>query len=96
MKKSFKGGAHPQDFKEMSKQKAIITLAPPDKVIIPLSQHIGAPCTPIVSVGDYVKMGQKIGDSSSAISAPFIQVYPERCLKLSHVQTLTVLMKCLL
>ncbi len=70
MKRTFKGGAHPHDFKELSKDKTIVTLDAPDKVIIPLSQHIGAPCDPLVAVGDYVKMGQKIGDSKAFVSAP--------------------------
>lgn len=42
----------------------------PKKVIIPLVQHIGKACKPLVNVGDYVKVGQKIGDSEEAISAP--------------------------
>ncbi len=42
----------------------------PDKVYIAMSQHIGAPCEPIVAVGDEVKVGQLIADSSSYISAP--------------------------
>ncbi|MBQ1333994.1 MAG: electron transport complex subunit RsxC [Clostridia bacterium] len=70
MKRTFKGGAHPHDFKELSKDKAIVTIDAPDKVIIPLSQHIGAPCEPLVAVGDHVKMGQKIGDSKAFISSP--------------------------
>ena len=69
-KRTFKGGAHPHDFKELSKDKPIIKLEAPDKVIIPLSQHIGAPCEPLVAVGDRVKMGQKIGDVKAFVSAP--------------------------
>jgi electron transport complex protein RnfC len=34
----------------------------PAQVVIPMQQHIGAPCTPLVQVGDTVKLGQKIGD----------------------------------
>ncbi|MCL2086140.1 MAG: electron transport complex subunit RsxC [Oscillospiraceae bacterium] len=42
----------------------------PEKVIIAMSQHIGAPCEPVVKVGDYVKSGQLIADSDAFISAP--------------------------
>ena len=42
----------------------------PDVVKISMSQHIGAPCKPLVNKGDYVKVGQKIGDSEAFISAP--------------------------
>lgn len=42
----------------------------PNLVVIPLSQHIGAPCDPLVAVGDTVKVGQKIGDSKAFVSVP--------------------------
>lgn len=42
----------------------------PERVLIPLSQHIGAPCEPTVAVGDTVAVGQVIGDSSAFMSAP--------------------------
>jgi len=42
----------------------------PQRVVLPMQQHIGVPCTPIVKVGDTVSVGQKIGDSDKFISAP--------------------------
>ena len=69
-KLSFKGGVHPDDNKGATALKPIEKLTPPVQLIYPLSQHIGAPCTPCVSVGDYVKMGQKIADSEAFVSAP--------------------------
>ena len=42
----------------------------PEKVVIPMIQHIGAPCTPLVKQGDTVKVGQKIGDSEAYVSSP--------------------------
>ncbi len=42
----------------------------PSKVILPMQQHIGAPCTPTVKVGDTVSVGQIVGDSESFVSAP--------------------------
>ena len=42
----------------------------PEKVRIPMQMHIGAPCKPLVKVGEQVLVGQKIGDSDAFISAP--------------------------
>ena len=48
--------------KAATNEKAIEQLAPPAQVVIPMSQHFGAPCTPLVKAGDHVKVGQKIGE----------------------------------
>lgn len=45
-------------------------MPPPDKVVISMSQHIGAPCTPTVKIGDLVKVGQVIGEAAGFVSAP--------------------------
>lgn len=45
-------------------------MAIPETVCISMSQHIGAPCEPLVKKGDYVKVGQKIGDTEAFVSAP--------------------------
>ena len=62
MKHLFFGGIHPKYNKEMSKRTPEIRRIEPDTVVIPMLQHIGAPCTPLVKVGDRVLKGQKIGD----------------------------------
>lgn len=49
---------------------ATIRYPVPETVSIPMSQHMGAPCEPLVSVGDKVKVGQKIGDSNAFMSTP--------------------------
>lgn len=49
---------------------AIVPMPVPEKVYIPMVQHIGAPCQPTVSVGDHVKVGQVIGDSEAPVCAP--------------------------
>ncbi len=49
---------------------ATVVMPAPDKVYIPLLQHMGIPCTPLVKVGDLVKVGQKIGDCEKMFSAP--------------------------
>ncbi len=66
----FKGGVHPEYRKELTASLAITAAPLPQKVVIPLQQHIGAPCEPLVDVGDFVKVGQKIGDSEGFVSAP--------------------------
>ena len=61
MKHLFYGGVHPADKKALSSGFALKKIEEPKQVIIPMSQHIGAPATPLVAVGDVVKKGQKIG-----------------------------------
>jgi len=48
----------------------IIPMPIPERVYIPMSMHIGAPCQPVVAVGDHVKVGQLIGDCQAPVSAP--------------------------
>ena len=63
MAQAFFGGVHPNDMKAATNEKAIEQLAPPAEVVIPMSMHFGAPCTPLVKAGDLVKVGQKIGET---------------------------------
>ena len=62
MKRLFFGGIHPKYNKEMSKRITTFHTVNPKQVVIPMQQHIGAPCQPLVKVGDKVLRGQKIGD----------------------------------
>jgi len=62
MKKRFFGGVHPAGKKELTSGGSVLPAPAPDQVIIPLRQHIGAFCKPLVQIGDRVKVGQKIGD----------------------------------
>ena len=64
------GGIHPVEGKEPTEHKALVRFPAPEHVTIPLSMHLGAPANAIVQVGDYVKMGQKIGEAAGFISAP--------------------------
>ena len=61
---SFFGGIHPEDQKQLSCDVPIRRFPEPDVLVVPLSQHIGAPCKPLVKKGDPVLMGQKIGDNT--------------------------------
>ena len=67
---TFKGGVHPNDGKELSKNKPIVELLPKGDLVYPLSQHIGAPAKPIVKKGDKVLKGQKIAEAGGFVSAP--------------------------
>ena len=60
---SFFGGIHPNENKRYARDKEIEIYPAPDVVVIPMSQHIGAPCKPLVKKGDLVTIGQKIGDN---------------------------------
>ncbi len=66
---SFKGGIHPEDKKELAENLPIEYLPAPERVVIPLRQHIGAPCKPAVEVGDRVKKGQLLGEAQGFVSA---------------------------
>lgn len=67
---SFKGGVHPHnDGKSLSKTRPIEDYVPKGEIVIPLSQHIGAPAVPIVKVGDRVLVNQKIGEPAGFVSA---------------------------
>ena len=70
MAQAFFGGVHPNDMKAATNEKAIEQLAAPAEVVIPMSMHIGAPCKPVVSVGDKVTVGQLIGEPGGFVSAP--------------------------
>ncbi|MBQ8579381.1 MAG: electron transport complex subunit RsxC [Oscillospiraceae bacterium] len=59
----FFGGVHPKDNKMYACHQPIQDFPEPDVLVIPLSQHIGAPCAPLVKKGDAVLVGQKIGDN---------------------------------
>jgi len=69
---SFPGGIHPHEGKGGKAVTAglpIVEAPQPSRVVIPLQQHIGAPCKALVSKGDTVKVGQMIGEPVGAMSA---------------------------
>lgn len=67
---TFKGGIHPPDKKTLASSSSIVQAKPPKIVIIPLSQHIGAPCNSIVSIGQELKKGEVIGEPAGFVSSP--------------------------
>ncbi len=67
---TFKGGSHPPQFKELTKNKPVKVAEAPKEVVIPMSMHIGAPCKPLVKRNDHVYIGQKIGEEQGFVSVP--------------------------
>ena len=67
---TFKKGIHPDYQKQRTSGKATQLLLPENELVFPMSQHIGAPCMPIVKKGDRVLVGQKIGEANGFVSAP--------------------------
>jgi electron transport complex protein RnfC len=66
----FFGGTHPPDRKEGTAGRAVRPGPLPERIVLPMSQHLGAPCEPKVAKGDRVLRGQVVGDIEALISAP--------------------------
>ena len=66
---TFKGGTRVREYKN-TRALAVVDLPAPPVVEIPLSQHIGVPCTPTVAVGDRVLRGQLIGEVPAGLGCP--------------------------
>ncbi len=69
-KAGFPGGVHPPDRKEASRDEAIRRAPVPEVLVVPMSQHLGAPCAPTVEVGEHVRRGQVVGAVDAMVSAP--------------------------
>lgn len=69
MRNTFKGGVHPYEGKELSMDKPVVLHESKGEMVYPLAQHIGAPATPVVSVGDKVLVGQIIAEATGFVSA---------------------------
>ncbi|MEH6626847.1 MAG: electron transport complex subunit RsxC [Motiliproteus sp.] len=65
---SFHGGIHPQENKQQSLNLPLRTMPIPKRLVLPLQQHIGAPATPIVNIGDKVLKGQRIAEPTGFVS----------------------------
>ena len=73
MKVSFPRGIHPPHFKDTAALPIVQVEAEKNSIMFyPMAQHIGAPCKPIVKAGDYVLVGQKIGDADAHVCAPVV------------------------
>ncbi len=68
--RTFKGGIHPPDNKQWTSHKAIEDCPLPDELVVPLSQHIGAPSVACVELGQHVAKGQEVGSAKGFVSVP--------------------------
>ncbi len=66
---TFKGGIHPFEGKDLTKDLPLEPYWPKSDMVYPLSQHIGAPAKPLVAKGDRVLRGQKIAEAGGFVSA---------------------------
>lgn len=70
-KKTFPHGIHPPEYKEETSRKKTIRLPFAPEIVLPLSQHIGAPAVPVVHKGQYVERGQLIAEAAeNGLSVP--------------------------
>lgn len=69
-KNSFKGGIHPEEYKELTEDISFEYFPTPKQIILPLQQHLGKQAIPIVKKGEEVKIGKMVAQSDSVISAP--------------------------
>ncbi|MBR0509652.1 MAG: electron transport complex subunit RsxC [Clostridia bacterium] len=64
-----RGGVH-VPHRKLTAECETVRLPVPEQVVLPMQQHIGAPCVPTVKKGDHVLVGQVIGDSDKFLSVP--------------------------
>ena len=96
--KTFRGGVHPRDGKSLSRDAAIKEYLPKGDLVFLMNQHIGAPASPCVAVGDRVLVGQKIAEAGGFVSAPIISsvsgtvkaVAPHECQNGDFAMSITV------
>ncbi len=67
--RTFRHGIHPHDFKEITRDLPIERMPFPEQVVLPLSQHLGAPSKPVVRIGDRVYRGQLIAEPGGFVSS---------------------------
>ncbi len=69
LKLTFRGGVHPPGYKELTQKEKITSLLKFEKIYLPLAQHTGSICSPLIQVGDVVQKGQKIAEGQGFITA---------------------------
>ncbi len=72
MKDTFRGGVHPKDKKELSREAALRVYDAKGDMVFPLAQHIGKPAKAVVKKGDAVLVGDKLGEADGFVSANVI------------------------
>jgi electron transport complex protein RnfC len=67
--RSFRGGVHPHDGKLLTQNLPLETMPDPERLLLPLQQHLGRPALPVVKKGEWVRAGQLLADAQDGISA---------------------------
>ena len=80
-----KGGVHVPHHKNTAHTESV-EMPVPKTVTIPMSQHIGAPCAPLVKPGDIVDVGQKIAEAAAFVSAP---IHASVSVKVKKIEKIT-------
>lgn len=85
--KTFRGGVHPKEYKELTENLAFELFPAPEKIILPLSQHLGKEASPQVKKGDEVTTGQLVAKAEGFISAPVHTSVAGKVISLGKEQT---------
>lgn len=85
--KTFHGGIHPKEYKELTENLAFETFPFPDEIILPLSQHLGKESKSLVKKGEDVKPGQMIAQAEGFVSAPVHSSVAGKVMSLGKEQT---------
>jgi Na+-translocating ferredoxin:NAD+ oxidoreductase subunit C len=88
-RQAFKGGVHPPDSKKATQSLAVERTPVPPLLTLPMSQHLGAPCSPVVTKGDRVRRGQLIGDVDAVVSAPIHSPVDGEVTEVSEILTIS-------
>ena len=67
---TFERGIHPEYHKDLAAGESIVKTKLPQRIVVPVSQHIGAPAKPEAGIGDEVKRGQVIGSTTGFVCSP--------------------------
>lgn len=88
-RRTFVGGIHPYDGKDLSKDKPIKEILPKKELVYPMVQHIGAPAIPVVNIGDKVLAGQKIAEADGLVSSPIYATVSGTVIKIEEHRVVT-------
>ena len=94
---TFWGGIHPPQSKDLTVNEEIIFYSPQGDLVFPMAQNIGAPCSPVVSKGDLVLVGDRLGNNDAFVSAPILSSVSGIVKDITmHMTTLGILEPCVI
>ena len=85
--KTFHGGVHPKEYKELTEHLAFELFPLPEQIVLPLSQHLGREAKALVKKGEDVKVGQMIAQAEGFVSAPVHTSVSGKVMSLGKEQT---------